>query len=381
MAGFAVELVVRFAGTLLAVTRVRPNERYLIGTARHVDLPLAGMTAFPLVDRGLVVRVPAGIDAKYDGERTELAFGLVSITVEKISDVRVALPRPALQKRIVPYAIAALLAHVAVVIVAFVTASAEPITVPVVRAEPPRRVMTKLLPVPAPKPKVTKKKATRQAAASEPVAEPPPAPTTVAQAREEARSAGILGSASLDDLSMLTGSKDLAQELSDVGPIYDEEAANAKMFGGRAGAFRPEDDRAFDSVKTGRYATGGGKMGQNYRLPSHGKFREVERPPIMGLTCDDGSCKTVGVLDRFTIRDHVEKRYVDMVKCFERHARTENRIELTLHFDIRDDGTAAEVYAEGASAFGRCIVGLVERTTFPTEKPTQVTYPVAFWRT
>jgi hypothetical protein len=378
MAGFAVELVVRFAGTLLAVTRVRPSERYLIGTARHVDLPLSagGMTAFPLVDRGLVVRVPLGVDAKRQGERTELAFGLVTITITKISDVRVALARPATQKRLVPYAIGALLAHLAVVIVALVTSSMEPITAPVVPAEPPRRVMTKTLPEPKPKPK-KQKKAAKPATEH---AELPPSAPTVAHAREQARAAGILGSASLDDLSMITGKVNIAEALADVGPIYDEDAANAKGFGGAGGSFRPEDDPAFDSVKVGPLVISG-KMGQNYRLPAHGKFREVERPPIMGLTCDDANCKTIGFLDRFAVRDHVEKKYVDMVKCFERHARKEPRIELTLHFDIGTDGTAKEVHDEGSSAFGRCIVGLVERTKFPSEKPTRVTYPIAFWRT
>jgi ribosomal protein S18 acetylase RimI-like enzyme len=103
----------------------------------------------------------------------------------------------------------------------------------------------------------------------------------------------------------------------------------------------------------------------------------------MGLTCDDGQCQTVGTLDRHIVRDYVEKRYVDMVKCYERHAKNLPRVELTLHFEIGRDGTPNEVYAEGeAAAFGSCLVRLVERVKFPADRPTQVrAYPVAFWRT
>jgi hypothetical protein len=381
VAADAIELVVHFAGTLVEVRRIERHQRYLIGTAPNVDLPLAIGTTFPLVDTGLVVRIPAGIEPERHGPRTRLSFELVTITLTRVTDTPVRVARPRAQLRIVPFALVTLVLHVGVVAAAITTAEPDPITIPVVRAEPPRRVMPKLLPTPKPKPrpKTASKQAAQQAAA-----EAAPAPANATEAREAARGAGVLGSASLDDLSAVVGTKDLAKELADVGPVWDEQAAYEKMFGGNGRSFNPSEDRAFDSVKTGRYATvsGGRGAGEGYRLRAHGKFREVGPPPIMGLTCDDGQCQTVGTLDRHTVRDHVEKRYVDMVKCYERHARNLPRVELTLHFEIGRDGTPNEVYADGASAFGSCLVRLVERTKFPTDKPTQVrAYPVAFWRT
>jgi hypothetical protein len=285
----------------------------------------------------------------------------------------------------VPFLAGAFVAHLAVVLIALWTV-VEPVSIPVVRAEPPRHVMTKRLPEPPPKPKPKPKPATRNAkAASAAQAESAPSepapPTTVAAARQDARKAGILGSASLDDLSAVVGSVDLAAALADVGPIYDEEAANAKNFGGAGGNFRPEDDPNFNSVKAGPVVIKG-NMGQGYRLGGHGKFREVGPPPIMGLTCDDAQCKTVGKLDRFAVRDYVEKRYVDFLKCYERHARNKPRMELTLKFEIGSDGKPLEVYAEEPSAFNSCVVRIVERAKFPSDKPTQVmAYPIAFWRT
>jgi hypothetical protein len=384
MAGAAVDLVVRFAGTMLLAKRVRAHERFLIGTARDVDFALAfaTLTSFPLVDTGLVVRVPIGVEPTFhDATRTELPFGLVTISITRVSGAPVVVPRPPASRRILPFAAIALVLHVALVAVAMATATVEPITIPVVRAEAPRVVPAKLLPTPKPPPPKQKKQ--RRASAPEAAAAPseaPPAAGTPQQAAEAARSAGFLGSASLDDLSAIVGTKDLAAELADVGPVYDEREANAGNFGNSAGNFNPQNDPKFDSVRTGPVAITG-NMGQSYRLPAHGKFREVERPPIMGLTCDDGQCTTVGVLDRFTVRDYVEKRYVDMAKCFERHSRKAPRIELVLHFDIDSDGTANEVYSEEGGAFGSCLVRIVERTKFPKEKPTQVKYTVAFWRT
>src|SRR5688572_6077916 len=308
MSADAVELVVGFAGTQLSHTRVRPNERFLIGNAPNVDLPMElGGASFPLIDRGLVVRIPIGCDPVQCGDTTVLSIGLVTIGITRVSDQPIVMPRPRGVWRLVPYLIATLVLHLAVVVLAMWAADVDPITIPVVRAEPPRHVMTAKLPTP--KPPKTRKQAADKAPHNERPTEWPSEPPTQQGAREAARNAGVLGSANVDEyVSRLTGSVDLAAALADLGPMYDEQAANAQNFGNSAGNFDPTKDPAFDSVKTGRYATGTGKMGQNYRLPSRGKFREVERPPIMGLTCDDGECTTVGMLDRFTVRDYVEKR-------------------------------------------------------------------------
>ena len=383
MGGDAVELVIRFAETLIAVTRVRPGQRFVIGKTRKVDLAL-DVPERTLVD-GLAVHTDDGKFTLARFQYVKVAFGLVTIEMARVPDHVIPLPRPETSLRLVPFLAGAFVAHIVLVLIALWTADViEPVSIPVVRAEPPRTVMTKRLPEPKPKPKpkpATRRAKTASAAATAATPSEPAPPTTAAAAQERARGAGILSSASLDDLSAIVGTVDIASALADVGPIYDEEAANAKNFGGAGGNFRPEDDPHFDSVKAGPVAIKG-NMGQGYRLPAHGKFREVGPPPIMGLTCDDAQCKTVGELDRFAVRDYVEKRYVDFLKCYERHARNAPRMELTLKFEIGSDGKPLEVYAEEPSAFNACVVRIVERAKFPADKPTQVTaYPIAFWRT
>ncbi|HLL25091.1 MAG TPA: hypothetical protein VK427_23310 [Kofleriaceae bacterium] len=391
MGGDAVEVTVRFGGNLIAVTRLAPGERFTIGTAPGVDLAVAGPTTFPLVD-GFVVRLPVGVRASRaggelaPGERIEVTLGLVTIEVVRDVEAVATLPPPPRTTRLVPFAVATLVAHVALVAVATWWAEPDPITIPVVRAEQPQRVLPETLPVKRPptSPEDRARRARARATATTSVGGATPE-ASVAEARAQGRaSAGFLGGLTPDRLAALLGSADLAKELADVGPLYDEAAAAASGFGGAAGAFDPTNDPSFDSVKTGRYATTGGgqRAGDGYRLPTRGKFREVERPPIIGLTCDDVSCITSGSLDRSLVRDHVEKQYVEMVKCFERHARSATRIELTLQFDIGEDGRPVEVSANGAAGFASCIVRLVERTQFPAARPTRVAaYPIAFWRT
>lgn len=379
MGGDAVELVIRFAETLIAVTRVRPGQRFVIGRSRKVDLAL-DVPDRVLVD-GLAVHTDEGKFTLAQFQYVKLAFGLVTIELTRVPDHVIPLPRPETSLRLLPFLAGAFVAHLAVVLVALWVADVvEPVSIPVVRAEAPPRVMPKRVPEPKPKPKPATRRAKAASVAST-APEPSTAPSTAAGARQEARQAGILSSASLSDLSAVIGTKNLAAELADVGPIYDEDAANAKNFGGSGGNFRPEEDPRFDSVKAGPVAIKG-NMGQSYRFPAHGKFREVQRPPIMGLTCDDAQCKIAGSLDRFAVRDYVEKRYVDFLKCYERHARNVPRMELTLKFEIGSDGKPVEVHAEEPSAFGTCVVRIVERAKFPSDKPTQVmAYPIAFWRT
>lgn len=407
MGGDAVELVVRFAGTLLSVTRLARGGRFVIGTAPNVDLAIELATSFTLVEtvaNGFLLRVPIGITATSGGQPVEGAFvlargqhvamsiGMVTLAIQHVADDVALVPRPRAQRRIVPFAAAALVAHVALVATAMATAPAEePITIPVVLAKPPPRVLPKTLPPPKPKPeerarreKARKAREAQQAAQAQTQPEPggagAPAEAQRAAAVEAVRGSAYFGGITREQLAALTGSKDLAKELADVGPIWDPVEAERLGFGGSAGAFDPTKDPKFDSVKVGPLAITG-NMGQGYKLPAHGKFREVGTPPVMGLTCDDSACTTVGELDRLAVRDYVEKQYVAMLKCYERHGRRESRIEVTLRFEITRDGHATEV-GGARSAFGHCLEKLVERTKFPREKPTQVTaYTIAFWRT
>lgn len=410
MGGDAVEIDVRFADTWLSATRITRGRRYVIGTAADVDLAVGIASAFTLVEsvaNGFLLRVPVGARARSGGaevegafvlargQRVEIAIGMVAIEIAHVADAIAPVPRPRASRRIVPYLAAALVAHVALVAAAMATATIEePITIPVVVAKPPVRVFPKLVPVklPKPEPEELKQRAKRKAQQQQMIEQAATASSEIlaggAQQQQAARTAAVKGAAegayfgniTKAQLAMLTGSKNLAQELADVGALYDEDKAVAQGFGGAGGAFDPTKDPAFDSVKVGPVALPQGKMGASYRLKGHGKFREVETPPVMGLTCDDNNCKTSGELDRLAVRDYVETKYVDMLKCFERHAKRERRIEVTLRFEITNDGHATAV-SGAETAFGQCLERLVERTKFPSAKPTQVAaYTIAFWR-
>lgn len=67
MAREVVEVVARFAGTIIDLAHLGPDESYRIGTAPGNDLAVPGLTCFPLVDRG-VVRCPIGMQVRDPAE-------------------------------------------------------------------------------------------------------------------------------------------------------------------------------------------------------------------------------------------------------------------------------------------------------------------------
>src|SRR5258706_16202158 len=80
-----VEVVARFGDTVIDVAHVSAHESYRIGTAPNVELAIAGLGCFPIVDAGLVRR-PVGVQARGmtgmkqrlgPDARRELPFGRV----------------------------------------------------------------------------------------------------------------------------------------------------------------------------------------------------------------------------------------------------------------------------------------------------------------
>ncbi len=374
----AVDVVVRFAGTLLQATRVLHGGCFRIGRVAGVDLAF-DCAPFPLVDStpgGFVVRWVDRPAEAVTGE-IRIALGLVEVIVAPAAPA-VVLARRAFDRRPLPFAAVSLVMHGVLVAIAMLLADPDPITVPVVTLTPdPRPTHVARVDPPPPKKQREPKPADHAQAAQTSAADVP------ATAGEPVPSA-LSGFEALKDLSMITGKADLAKELSDVGPLYDEDAANAQNFGNSGGHFDPQSDPAFDSVKVGPFPTlGSGRgAGAYFRLKGTATHKEVERPPLMALTCDDATCVVVGTMDRFQVRDVIEKRYVDLVKCYERTSRSVPRVEMTLRFEIDRDGTPNDVQIEGRPEVARCVSRLVARSRFPAgEEPTKVVaYPMAFWR-
>jgi hypothetical protein len=403
-----VVVVARFASTLLEVARIDHGDTYRVGSAPDVDLPLdvSPLTTFPLVGStadGFVVRCPVGVPATCvarDGQvsvaerelrlepgmRVELTLGRVALTIAR--DAAAApLARRAIDRRPYGFAVVSFVLHLIVLTIAHAEAELDPITIPVAIVDPaprPAPPHARLARLPAPRPARRPSHARALAATpstspATPATHPEPATPRSRPGRADGPRGGLDMLGGLGDLSAITGTKDLAAELADLGPIYDQEAANRDGFGNANGRFDPARDPAFDSVKTGRYATvaTGPGAGAHYDLPG-----AVARPPIMGLTCDDDRCVADGSFDRHAVRDVIERRYVQLIGCFERHARRAPRVELTLRFDIEPDGSTGGVRADEAGRVGSCVARIVERVKFPTTaRATRVTYPMAFWRT
>lgn len=383
----AVEIVVRFAGTLLHVARLSHGGRFRIGTAPDVDLPvdIAPLTSFSLVE-GHVVRCPAGVPAVIyttdraitvtestlaleRGARVDIAFGRVMLSITRTAAARAPLPRPRASFRTHVFAVVSLALHLAGVFVAMQLADAEPVTIPVFR-EPVARPPTQLVQLPTEKQKARMRQRAKQrialAAVKAAVEEDTPRGRAVAEVRKH----GMFGSLTPQRMRALVGTKNLAKELVDLRreDLYDEDAANAKLFGGSSGRFDPTKDPAFDSVKTGRYATNA-HSGAAFDLAAAERVR---------VAMCGAACEVAGALDRDVVHRLFAQRTVAIVACYERHAAATADVVLT--FEI-DRGAAKRLTAAGPSELGTCIAKVARGIRFPADAQlTRVTYPLAFTR-
>lgn len=396
----AVEIVVRFAGTLLHVAELSHGESFRIGTAPDVDLPLdvAPLTTFPLVGSsatGFVVRCPAGVPAVAytadrsitvteselplaHGTRIDLAFGRVMISVTRTGSARMPLARPRPSLRLHAFAAASLVAHVAVLAVAIVCADLDPITIPVFREPAPRspvqlvRVLTD-----EQKQRVRQRVARQQARAAAAAARAALAEALRGGSRERAvhgaRSHGMFASLTPERLGALMGSVNLAEALADLGPVYDEHAEMMKGFGG-APRFTVSGRAEFASVKTGRYATDP-DSGADYDLGAARHRR------IRVAMCETPACVVAGAIERATVRTELEHRLDEIVACYDRHAPQRTRGRVTIAFAIAADGSVQDVRSFGLASVAGCVANVARAIRFPAgDAITQVKYPLVFSR-
>jgi hypothetical protein len=401
----SVEVVVRFAGTLLQVAQLAHGKSFRIGTAAGVDLPLdiAPLTSFPLIDStadGFVVRCPAGVPCvEYTedlaitvteselklarGSRIDFAFGRVMISIARVGTVKAPLPRT--RPSYVPHLFAAgsLAAHVVMLLVAVIFADLDEIAIPVITEPDVKPTYIARHPSEAQKararmfaPKKEKPKRAPVAAAivvEDPdLKSPDPKVRAIAGARAQA---GFLDGIKPEQIRALTGTKNLAKALDDVGPIWDEDAYFASQFGGASGRFDISGPE-FDSVKTGRYATKptGSDAGEFFDIGT-------KRTPVVVAMCESDACVVVGGVDRAVVHDGLVARVRDIRDCYDRHAPETPAATVTLTFAIAKTGKVEHVRAVGPGAVGTCVADIAKRIEFPSgEAFTQVTYPLAFTR-
>ncbi len=396
------EIAVRFGDSTLD-NRQLASGAFRIGTGRDVDLAVPGLTSFPLVDwsdRGCMVRVPAGIAARKlvagvgtpldgaivlaRGERVEVAIGSVEIAIE-LAARPAPLPRPRFDMMWPRWIAGALVAHLIALIAIDALAEPEP--------EGIRLSLVSLLPrVPEPPPPplteaearnlAPRRRAKKQQQVRVAVVEPAPAPIetdpdpTPAKARaiKGARRAGILGgSFSAEDIRAITGTRNIEEELSDVGPVYRDYEAQEKGFGGGR-RFDPTKREGWGSVATGRYATvdKGRAAGDHYALPG-----EAEARPVPRVAHCVGACSATGGLSRDAVRAAIARHDEAILGCYER-AGLASRGDVVVEVRIGEDGTVITADGAGLGSTGGCVAGVIRRVAFPRAAATTVRYPLSF---
>jgi len=369
----AIEVTVRFAGTLLEVVVVGPGRSFRLGTAPGVDIAVTGLISFPLVDSTGLIRIPAGLTARrQDGvgladiaplaltgtTRIRLAIGAIEIDLAVAAPVA-PLARLPIDRRPLPYLALALVAHLAVWTAAMSRVEAPP-TPRLVHARLAKRPPPPLPPRPtAGAPMIQEgrmgaKDGGRAAGQYVMRGGGPDGPRGTRQAFE------ISGA----ELRALIGTVDLGKALAETdGPIVREEDGNARGFGGSA-RFDPSRRPGFESVKTGRYATvsRGRGAGDDYHLSGETQIA-VE-------LCATAACVASGAIDRASVHSWIAPHAEDFRACYD------GTPHVVVDFTIADGVVHG---AHGRGATGTCAAAIVSGIAFPhTGGTTRVRYEVSY---
>jgi hypothetical protein len=390
------QVTARFADTLLMAVRVEPGHELRIGTAPDVDLAVPGLGRFPLVGADGLILIPAGAAATYvcngtrvpvadrsvrlgPGARLELVLGLVAIQIELAAVVPV-IAQPRGDRRVLPYAAGALLAHGAFMLAVF---AAPPPTPPAPLLETLRSArLAKTMPhtpltQPVPPPE-SRARAQHLAHAKQPLpaipqaATPEPVPTvemagpnTVVAHRAAARADGAehahaatLGSA----IAALWG-PDWSEAVKGWDPLYNEGDHAGEQFGGAGGRFDPTTNPAFASIAAGNYHT-----------------HKVTGAAELQL-CAGHSCQAQGAIDSASVTSWIAPHTDDLRACIEREPGQQDG-RILVAFTIDGSGAARGVHARALGQnVGGCVAAVVASISFPrTDHATTVTYPITFTR-
>lgn len=397
----SVEIVVRLAGELVAVTRILPGGTYRIGSAPDVDLPLdlSPLTSLPLIGAsptGFVVRAPAGIPITRlaagrsfplpgtehrleRGSALALALGAVTITLSLVPLERAPLERPAVEWRPVAFSAASLVAHVAVVLLAHTLRPPPSPRAPASLAGP-QRGPVRIARAASPQPARSRVPPRADTTPGSSVQSPSPIldesssvrgrgrrRSSPAVAQTRASAPGWRGGRLEAAVHGLTDRHvDVQAEADQVGPVYDEDAATRGNFG-NARRFDPAADPDFATVKTGHYAT----VGTGHAAGEH--YEQRGDRSVVVVTCTASSCLAVGGVDGSEIRSRVEARLAELVGCYQRHAPP-SRDDVVLDLAGARDGVEGQL-ASGGSAVEACVARVIASIELPAgDRATQVKY-------
>jgi hypothetical protein len=282
------EIAIRLGDTMLDIARVGAGERFTIGALPRVQLAVAGIGEFPLVEsRGaqFVVRAPHGVVIVVDGRELDatelvltagshvaLVLGLAHVDIALVRGEPTVIPRPPFDARPAVYNATSLFAHLAL----WAAAAAIAPFVPFVHHRPQRPRLVKIAsvdPPPAPKP-----------ATPEPVELDDPTPShqrfDIPKLRDHVMKA-------VGDVTRTFDAIDLRGALDQVGPVYGGEYKSGDF--GTAFIFDPDKRPEFDTIKTGRFETisRGHGAGDDFDLCTDGHMIEDPQHPGRHLCVPD----------------------------------------------------------------------------------------------
>lgn len=212
------------------------------------------------------------------------------------------------------------------------------------------------------------------------------------QAIEQARTAGVLGSAALTQggtFASITGTGDISSGFDDLdiqgGLLGNEPGEMAGGFGfGRSGFGPGGGGTGWGTIGTGRYGTigHGSGTGSGYGVGSgrggmRGRQSSVPQVRI-------GQPQSVGDLDKAIIRRYIKRNIQKITYCYEKQLLARPGLEGTVstQFFISPNGTVSASNASGVdSEVASCVAGVIKAIEFPKPKGgggVQVNYPFNF---
>jgi pSer/pThr/pTyr-binding forkhead associated (FHA) protein len=212
------------------------------------------------------------------------------------------------------------------------------------------------------------------------------------QAIEQARTAGVLGSAALTQggtFASITGTGDISSGFDDLdiqgGLLGNEPGEMAGGFGfGRSGFGPGGGGTGWGTIGTGRYGTigHGSGTGSGYGVGSgrggmRGRQSAVPQVRI-------GQPQSVGDLDKAIIRRYIKRNIQKITYCYEKQLLARPGLEGTVNtqFFISPNGTVSASNANGVDGeVSSCVAAVIKAIEFPKPKGgggVQVNYPFNF---
>lgn len=218
----------------------------------------------------------------------------------------------------------------------------------------------------------------------------PPA-LTRAQAIEQARHAGILGSQTmLSSIGALASNADYASGFDDAnvyGQLFGSDGEGKGVFGGGISGFGQGGGCTGDCgvIGTGRYATigTGRRVGDGWSGPGDGKGPRRDRvasapEPVLGQATSSPG------IDKAIIRRYIKRNLSKIAYCYEREllARPGLGGTIQVQFLIAANGSVQGATGSGFDqVVASCVTSVVQNISFPAPKDggsVQVNYPFTF---